>query len=98
MRAGLFQRIAQAAARLDVERERRRAEMQVEIDQRRALLAIVREQEGRVDGHRRRADTAARAHEGDDAAELGGRLAGLAADIPSVSAACRRCASSGLTR
>ncbi len=52
--------------------------MQVEVDKRRALPAVVRQEIRRVDRQQSRADPAARAHEGDDAAELGRRLAGLA--------------------
>ena len=61
----LLQRFAQPAAGIGVELERDRAEMQVEIDERGALAALLGQQPGA--GHRggRRADAAAAAEKGD---------------------------------
>ena len=74
---GVVERLAQAAGRLDVERERDVAGVDVHVDERGAPRQLLGHDEGGVDRERRDADAAAGADHADDAALGADAVAGL---------------------
>src|SRR3546814_11208329 len=68
---GVLQRRAQAARRLQVERQRDGAELEIEIDQRRLVLALLGQDPSEIDREGAGADAAARADPSDPRLLLG---------------------------
>ena len=77
----LFQGFAQTGARIRIEIERHRAEMQIEVDERGVFLVPVGKQPSAADGRCRGPDAAAAADEGNDLAEARAGPAGCRARL-----------------